>query len=134
MRVGRGAGIIGADVFSGKMVKGRVLPMNKKAWAAKFKKYAVLAGANAAKKNCHGVRKARAELAAYADYTESQMMAMFGWTDPNMPAHYIDQANREKLGMTGWTRSQRSIRANRSMISCRGRKRTARERQAGTEW
>ena len=23
------------------------------------------------------------------------------WTDPKMPAHYIAQANREKLGMTG---------------------------------
>ncbi|MEY9885801.1 hypothetical protein [Bradyrhizobium sp. USDA 329] len=33
-----------------------------------------------------GVRKARAEVAAYADCTESQMMAMFGWTDPKMPA------------------------------------------------
>ena len=29
------------------------------------------------------------------------MMAMFGWTDPKMPAHYIAQANREKLGFTG---------------------------------
>ena len=29
------------------------------------------------------------------------MMAMFGWTDPKMPAHYIAQANREKLGMSG---------------------------------
>jgi hypothetical protein len=47
------------------------------------------------------VRKARAEVAAYADCTESQMMAMFGWTDPKMPAHYIAQANREKLGMSG---------------------------------
>lgn len=75
--------------------------MNKKAWAAKFKKYAVLAGINEPKKSCHGVRKARAEVAAYADCTESQMMAMFGWTDPKMPAHYIAQANREKLGITG---------------------------------
>src|ERR1700722_8890973 len=24
------------------------------------------------------------------------MMAMFGWTDPKMPAHYIAKANREK--------------------------------------
>jgi hypothetical protein len=32
---------------------------------------------------------------------ESQMMAAFGWTDPKMPAHYIAQANREKLGMSG---------------------------------
>jgi hypothetical protein len=97
----RAAGIIGADVFTGKVVNGRVLAMNKKAWAAKFKKYAVLAGVNEPKKSCHGVRKARAEVAAYADCTESQMMAMFGWTDPKMPAHYIAQANREKLGMSG---------------------------------
>ena len=82
-------------------MKGHVLPMKRKAWAAKFKKYAVLAGVNEPKKSCHGVRKARAEVAAYSDCTESQMMAMFGWTDPKMPAHYIAQANREKLGMSG---------------------------------
>ena len=29
------------------------------------------------------------------------MMAMFGWTDPKMPAHYIAQANREKLRFSG---------------------------------
>ena len=28
------------------------------------------------------------------------MMAMLGWTDPKMPAHYIAKANREKLGMS----------------------------------
>jgi integrase len=101
LRAARAAGIIGAEVFTGKLVKGRVLGMNKKAWAMKFKKYAVLAGVNEPKKSCHGVRKARAEVAAYADCTESQMMAMFGWTDPKMPAHYIALANREKLGMSG---------------------------------
>jgi hypothetical protein len=46
LRAARAAGIIGAEVYTGKMVKGRVLPMNKKAWAAKFKKYAILAGLN----------------------------------------------------------------------------------------
>jgi hypothetical protein len=101
LRAARAAGMIGADVFTGKRLKGRVLPMNKKAWAMKFKKYAVLAGVNEPKKSCHGVHKARAEVAAYADCTESQMMAMFGWTDPKMPAHYIAQANREKLGISG---------------------------------
>ena len=101
LRAARAAGIVGDDVFAGKVVRGRVQPMNKKAWAAKFKKYAVLAGVNEPKKSCHGVRKARAEVAAYADCTESQMMAMFGWTDPKMPAHYIAQANREKLGFSG---------------------------------
>jgi len=29
------------------------------------------------------------------------MMAMFGWTDPKMPARYIAPANREKLGISG---------------------------------
>jgi hypothetical protein len=29
------------------------------------------------------------------------MMAMFGWTDPKVPAHYIAKANREKLGVSG---------------------------------
>jgi integrase len=101
LRAAHAAGIIGADVFTGKTVRGRVLPMNKKAWAMKFKKYAVLARVNEPKKSCHGVRKARAEVAAYADCTESQMMAMFGWTDPKMPAHYIAKAKREKLGVTG---------------------------------
>ena len=104
LRAARAAGSIGADVFTGKLVKDRVLPMNKKAWAAKFKKYAVLAGVNEPKKSCHGVRKARAEVAAYADCTESQMMAMFGWSDPKMPAHYIAKANREKLGVSGMSK------------------------------
>jgi hypothetical protein len=91
----------GADVFVGKVHKGAIVPMTKEAWGAKFKAYAVLAGVNEPLKNCHGVRKARAEDAAYADCTEAQMMAMFGWTDPKMPALYIAKANREKLGLSG---------------------------------
>ncbi|HET7490536.1 MAG TPA: hypothetical protein VFK01_01545 [Bradyrhizobium sp.] len=39
------------------------------------------------------------------------MMAMFGWTDPKMPAHYIAQANREKLGFSGMDKVVRSTRA-----------------------
>jgi integrase len=97
LRAARAAGIIGAEVLNG----ARPSPADEqKAWAAKFKKYAVLAGVNEPKKSCHGVRKARAEVAVYADCTESQVMAMFGWTDLKMPAHYIAQANREKLGIS----------------------------------
>ncbi len=47
------------------------------------------------------LRADRAEVAAYGDYTESQVMATFGWTVPKMPAHYIARANREKLGISG---------------------------------
>jgi hypothetical protein len=49
----------------------------------------------------NGLRKAGAEVAAYADCTESRMMAMFGWTDPKMPAHDIARVNRERLGISG---------------------------------
>jgi hypothetical protein len=65
-----------------------------------FKKYAVLAGINELKKNCHGVHKARADDAAYALCTEAQLTAMFGWTEPKMPANWIAQANREKHGIS----------------------------------
>jgi hypothetical protein len=51
LKVAQAACIVGADVFTGKNVRGRVLPMNKKAWAAKFKNYAVLAGVNQRKKS-----------------------------------------------------------------------------------
>ncbi|RZN30461.1 tyrosine-type recombinase/integrase [Bradyrhizobium sp. Leo121] len=104
LRAARAAGILGEETFTGKIVKGKTLPIGKKSWAKKFKTYAILAGVNQPKKNCHGVRKARAEVAAYAECTEAQMMAMFGWTDPKMPAHYIAKARREKLGITGMQR------------------------------
>jgi hypothetical protein len=61
------------------------------------------------------------------------MMAMFGWTDPKMPAHYIAQANREKLGMSGMDKIVASIRAIRSTTSWRCPTRTGPERQARTE-
>jgi integrase len=104
LRAARAAGMIGEEVFVGKRIGGDnspIVPMTKKSWANKFKKYAVLAGVNEPKKSCHGVRKTRAEAAAYADCTEAQMMAMFGWTDPKMPAHYIAKAKRDKLGASG---------------------------------
>ncbi|MES5482857.1 hypothetical protein QMZ05_08875 [Bradyrhizobium sp. INPA03-11B] len=47
------------------------------------------------------MRKASAEVAAYADCTKSRMIATFGRTDPKMPAHYIAQANRVRLGISG---------------------------------
>ena len=102
LAVARNAGTLGTgEVFTGKLVKGEIIPMNKKAWAAKFKKFARLAGVNEPKKNCHGVRKARAEVAAYSDCTEAQMMAMFGWRDPKMPALYIAKASLDKLAISG---------------------------------
>ncbi|WP_454619543.1 hypothetical protein [Bradyrhizobium cenepequi] len=70
-------------------------------YTAAATRHRALGGVNEPKKSCHGVRKARAEVTAYADRAKSQTTAIFGWTDPRMPAHYIAQANREKLGIRG---------------------------------
>lgn len=47
--------------------------------------------------------------AAYADCTEAQMMAMSGWTDLKMPAHYITKARRDKLEPAAWRRCHSTI-------------------------
>jgi hypothetical protein len=72
--------------------------VRKKVWAMKFKNTLCWPASTRQRELPWGT-KARAEVATYAECTESQMMTMFGWTDPKMPAHYIAKANREKLGM-----------------------------------
>ena len=58
----------------------------------------------------------RAEVAAYADCTQSQMMAMFGWTDPKMPARYISQSREARIqrhGQSCCVRPERGFRGER---------------------
>jgi integrase len=45
----------------------------------------------------HGLRKAGASIAAENGATESQLMAIYGWSDPKMAALYTRKANRKKL-------------------------------------
>jgi integrase len=45
----------------------------------------------------HGLRKAGASIAAENGATEAQLMAIYGWTDPKMPALYTRKASRKKL-------------------------------------
>jgi hypothetical protein len=66
-----------------------------------IQKVCAVAGVNEPKKNCHGVRKALAEVAADSECSEAQMMAMFGWRDHRMPALYIAKVNRDKLAISG---------------------------------
>jgi integrase len=47
--------------------------------------------------SCHGVRKIAATRAANAGATEAELMAIFGWTDHQMAAHYTRTANRRRL-------------------------------------
>lgn len=52
----------------------------------------------------HGLRTTAATILAEW-CTDAQMMAIFGWRDPTMPAHYRRLANNRKLaaaGMAGW--------------------------------
>ena len=45
----------------------------------------------------HGLRKAGACIAAENGATDRQMMAIFGWSDPKMPAHYTRKAGQKKM-------------------------------------
>src|SRR6185369_6020071 len=47
--------------------------------------------------SAHGVRKLAATRMANNGATEKQLMAVFGWTDPKMAAHYTRTANRRHL-------------------------------------
>lgn len=49
--------------------------------------------------SAHGLRKAAAVRLALAGATERQLMAVFGWTDPDMAARYTRAADRARLGM-----------------------------------
>ena len=47
--------------------------------------------------SAHGLRKLAAQRCAEAGATEHQLMALFGWTNPQQAAVYTRKANREKL-------------------------------------
>jgi len=49
--------------------------------------------------SAHSVRKLAATRMANNGATEAQLMAMFGWTDPKMAAHYTRSANRKRLAV-----------------------------------
>lgn len=60
----------------------------------KFRKWCDEAGVS---KSIHGIRKFNAEVVAEGGATESEMMALFGWLSPHMPALYSKKANRGKM-------------------------------------
>lgn len=47
--------------------------------------------------SAHGVRKAGACIAAENGATEAQLMAIFGWSDPDMPALYTKKARQKRI-------------------------------------
>jgi integrase len=69
-------------------------PLTKESFGNEFKAACKAAGVPG---SAHGVRKIAATRAADNGATEAQLMAMFGWTDPKMAAHYTRTANRKRL-------------------------------------
>ena len=70
-------------------------PHSVKAFGNWFKKRcleAALEGLSA-----HGLRKLGAQRCAEAGATEHQLMALFGWTNPQQAAVYTKKANRARL-------------------------------------
>ena len=69
-------------------------PLTKESFGNMFKDACKAAGVPG---SAHGVRKIAATRAADNGATEAQLMAIFGWTDPKMAAHYTRTANRKRL-------------------------------------
>jgi len=72
-------------------------PLTKESFGNLFREACRAAGVPG---SAHGVRKIAATRAADNGATEAQLMAIFGWTDPKMAAHYTRTANRKRLAAT----------------------------------
>lgn len=74
----------------------RSQPYTAQGFANRFRTWCDEAGLP---KRCtaHGLRKAGATIAAENGATEKQLMAIFGWSDPKMAAHYTKQAERKRM-------------------------------------
>lgn len=70
-------------------------PYTAKGFSGQFRKWCDDAGLQHC--SAHGVRKAGATLAAENGATEKQLMAIFGWSEAKMAAHYTQKAQRRKL-------------------------------------
>ena len=69
-------------------------PLTKETFGNMFKVACKAAGVPG---SAHGIRKIAATRAADNGATESELMAIFGWTDPKMAALYTRTANRKRL-------------------------------------
>jgi integrase len=69
-------------------------PLTKESFGNEFRDACKQAGVPG---SAHGVRKLAATRMANNGATEAQLMAVFGWIDPKMAAHYTRSANRRHL-------------------------------------
>ena len=76
--------------------------MRKESFGTWFKKACKAAGVDKDGMAAHGLRKVAASRAAEAGATESELNAMFGWTEGSKEAaHYSRKASRAKLARSG---------------------------------
>lgn len=89
------------------LVGARGRPITEKFASDWFSKAAIAAGL----KDCtaHGLRKAAACRYALEGKTEAELNAIFGWTDPEMAAHYVAAANRQRLAINATARREASL-------------------------
>ena len=80
-------------------------PLTKESFGNEFKAACRAAGVPG---SAHGVRKIAATRAANNGATEAELMAIFGWTDPKMAAHYTRTANRKRLAAQAMDQIERS--------------------------
>jgi integrase len=73
-------------------------PFTKESFGNAFSEACRMAGI---KKSAHGVRKYKANAAAYSGATEPELDAMFGWTGGRMASHYTREASRRRLALSG---------------------------------
>src|SRR5690349_8201066 len=69
-------------------------PLTKESFGNEFRDACKQAGVPG---SAHGVRKLAATRMANNGATEAQLMAVFGWIDPKMAAHYTRSANRRHV-------------------------------------
>ena len=69
-------------------------PLTKESFGNVFKDACKAAGVPG---SAHGVRKIAATTPANNGATEFELMAVFGWTDPRWPSHYVRSADRKRL-------------------------------------
>jgi integrase len=95
-------------------------PFTKESFGNEFKAACRAAGVPG---SAHGVRKIAATRAADAGATEAELMAIFGWTDSKMAAHYTRTANRKRLAAQAMEKlSGTSIPAPSPPVRAPGRK------------
>ena len=94
-------------------------PLTKESFGNDFKAACKAAGVPG---SAHGVRKIASNRMALAGATDSEMMAVFGWTDPKMAAYYTRKADRTRLAAHALIKLETSIPVPCSQVREKARK------------